>query len=103
ERELARRLASEQATSGSPDRVNRLRHARRLLQEIGAVGEDPIRLEVMRVARAAGLAAQTAPKVLRHQFATMLQEGRVDPLVRNLLMGHATAAVRAPGHGLGMT
>jgi integrase len=103
ERELARRLASEQATSGSPDRVNRLRHARRLWQDIGAVDENRIRIEFMRVARAAGLAAQTAPKVLRHQLATMLQEGRVDPLVRNLLMGHAPAGVRAPGHGLGMT
>jgi integrase len=103
EREHARRLASENAASGSPDRVARLRLARHFWRDIGAVDENRIRIEFMRVARAAGLAGQTAPKVLRHQFATILQEGRVDPLVRNLLMGHATAGVRAPGHGLGMT
>ena len=65
--------------------------------------ETRVRVEFMRAARAAGLAGQTAPKVFRHQFATVLQEGRVDPLVRNLLMGHAAAGARAPGHGLGMT
>jgi len=32
-----------------------------------------------------------------------LQEGRVDPLIRNLLMGHAAADDRSAGHGLGMT
>lgn len=45
----------------------------------------------------------TAPKTLRHTFATMLQDATVDPLIRNELMGHA------PGYGgiseiaLGMT
>jgi hypothetical protein len=36
-------------------------------------------------------------------FATALQDGRVDPLIRNLLMGHAAAGARTAGHGLGMT
>jgi len=49
------------------------------------------------------LSGQTAPKVLRHQFATKLQEKRVDPLIRNVLMGHASADSRSAGHGLGMT
>jgi site-specific recombinase XerD len=80
-----------------------LRLARRLWRDVGAVDEGRIRTEFMRAARAAGLAGQTAPKMLRHQFATALQEGRVDPLVRNLLMGHAAAGARSPGHGLGMT
>ena len=57
----------------------------------------------MRLTRAIGLPGCTAPKVLRHQFATALQEGRVDPLVRNLLMGHAAAGDAGAGHGLGMT
>lgn len=42
-------------------------------------------------------------KLLRHQFATSLQEANVDPLIRNLLMGHASASDRSAGHGLGMT
>jgi hypothetical protein len=29
--------------------------------------------------------------MLRHLFATALQEANVDPLVRNLLLGHAPA------------
>jgi integrase len=103
ERELSHRLVEEDATRGAPDRGARLRLVRRLWRDIGAVGENWIRVEFMRVARAAGLVGQTAPKVFRHQFATALQEGRVDPLVRNLLMGHAAADSRAPGHGLGMT
>jgi hypothetical protein len=32
-----------------------------------------------------------------------LQEGRVDPLIRNELMGHVAAGERTAGHGLAMT
>lgn len=103
ERDLARRLTKQDATPGDPGRAARVRLAGRLWRDIRAVDESRVRVEFIRAARAAGLVGQTAPKVFRHQFATALQEGRVDPLVRNLLMGHATAGVRAPGHGLGMT
>jgi site-specific recombinase XerD len=44
----------------------------------------------------------TAPKTLRHTFATCLQDGNVDPLIRNELMGHAPMALTSAG-GLGMT
>jgi hypothetical protein len=57
----------------------------------------------MRVTRAIGLPGCTAPKVLRHLFATALQEGRVDPLIRNELMGHVAAGQHSAGHGLAMT
>lgn len=103
ERELAWRLADAGADDAALGRGVGLVLARRLWRDIGAVCEDRVRVEFIRAARTAGLAGQTAPKVLRHQFATALQEGRVDPLVRNLLMGHASASVRSPGHGLGMT
>src|SRR5439155_22506505 len=101
ERELERRLAAAEAVDGEPGRTARARVARRVWRDVGAVDESRVRLEFIRVARVAGLGGQTAPKVLRHQFATALQQGRVDPLVRNLLMGHAPAGARAPGHGLG--
>lgn len=91
ERELTRRLAARDASQAEPDRSDRLRLARRLWREIGAVDENWIRIEFIRATRAGGLAGQTAPKVFRHQFATARQEGRADPLVRNLLMGHAAA------------
>jgi len=103
ERELARRTVETGTTANPGTRSGRVRIARRLWRDIGVVDETRIRLEFIRVAQAAGLVGQTAPKVFRHQFATALQEGRVDPLVRNLLMGHASADSRSPGHGLGMT
>jgi hypothetical protein len=83
--------------------VQRARLARRLWREQGALRGDRVRLEFMRLTAAIGLPGCTAPKLLRHQFATALQEGRVDPLVRNELLGHAAAGERAAGHGLGMT
>ncbi len=101
EHEMTRREAEREAKDGAPlSRDDRLRLAVRLWRELGAVREDRVREEFIRVATAAGLIGQTAPKVFRHQFATALQEGRVDPLVRNLLMGHAAARDRSAGHGL---
>jgi hypothetical protein len=41
--------------------------------------------------------------MFRHLFATALQEGNVDPLIRNELMGHVAAGDRTAGHGLAMT
>jgi site-specific recombinase XerD len=45
----------------------------------------------------------TAPKTLRHTFATILQDANVDPLIRNELMGHAPMASIGGVIGLGMT
>jgi integrase len=104
ERELERRAASREAATGEDmDRAGRLRLARGVWRELGALREDRVRLEFMRLTRRIGLPAFTAAKVLRHQFATALQEANVDPLIRNLLMGHAAAGERSAGHGLGMT
>ena len=104
ERELTRRVAVREAETGQPlARSERGRLARRLWRELGAVKGDRIRSEFMRLTRAIGLPGCTAPKVLRHLFATALQEGRVDPLIRNELMGHVAAGERTPGHGLAMT
>jgi integrase len=104
ERELLRRAAEREAASGRPlTRAERGTVARGLWRDLGAVKEDRVRVEFMRLTRAIGLPGCTAPKSLRHLFATALQEGRVDPLIRNELMGHAAAGERAAGHGLAMT
>jgi integrase len=104
ERELSRRAAVREAeTGGHLARAEWGRLARRLWRELGAVQGDRIRSEFMRLTRAIGLPGCTAPKVLRHLFATALQEGRVDPLIRNELMGHVAAGERTAGHGLAMT
>ncbi len=104
EEELMRRLAEHQQQAGqSIARAERNRLARRLWREAGAVEENRVRLEFMRLTRAISLPECTAPKMLRHLFATALQEGRVDPLIRNELMGHVAAGERTAGHGLAMT
>ena len=90
--------------AGRPlSRAERAGLARGLWRDLGAVKGDRVRVEFMRLTRSIGLPGCTAPKVLRHLFATALQEGRVDPLIRNELMGHVAAGERTAGHGLGMT
>jgi integrase len=65
--------------------------------------EDRVRHELMRLTRRIGVAGSTALTVLRHQFATWLQERNIAPLIPNLLMGHASARDRSAGQGLRMT
>ena len=104
EQELSRRVENEQTTRATllTDK-EKLRIGQRWWQEIGAVPEDRIRIEFMHLTKKIGLTGFTAPKMLRHMFATTLQEGRVDPLIRNELMGHVAAGERSAGHGLSMT
>jgi site-specific recombinase XerD len=102
--ELLRRIAEHEVVQGRPlTRAERGCVARGLWRDLGAVKPERVRLEFMRLTRAIGLPGCTAPKALRHLFATALQEGRVDPLIRNELMGHVAAGERSAGHGLAMT
>src|SRR5262249_32186972 len=102
ERELLRRIDLREAEAGRPrDRAGRLAVAGGLWRDAGAIKEARIRTEFLRITGAIGLAGVTAPKLLRHQFATCLQDANVDPLIRNELMGHSPASTR--GSGLGMT
>ena len=103
EGELRRRMQEREALEAVLSREGRLHLARGLWRDLGAVKEDRVRTEFMRLTKAIGLPACTAPKLFRHQFATALQEGRVDPLIRNELMGHVAAGERSSGHGLAMT
>jgi integrase len=104
ERELAGRLAArEMIIERSLSRREQLREARFLWRDLGAIKTDRIRVEFMRLTRKIGLAATTAPKLLRHLFATGLQDANVDPLVRNELMGHSAGGKRGNGTELGMT
>jgi integrase len=104
ERELEFRIAAwAGANGGTCPRAILGKLARRIWHEAGALSEDRVRIEFIRVCQSIRMELQSAPKVFRHQFATILQEGRVDPLVRNLLMGHTSPDQRSAGHGLGMT
>jgi len=75
--------------------------AARLWTEWGFVEPDRIRCEFMRLTKQIGTPDMTAPKTLRHLFATTLQDANVDPMIRNELMGHSTSDTCR--NGLGMT
>jgi integrase len=103
ELEQERRVAARQVElSRSLSRAERLRLTKAVWRDLSATTEDQIRLEFMRLMREIGMPHLTMPKILRHGFATCLQDGDVDPLIRNQLMGHAPGDGRAGG-GLGMT
>lgn len=101
ERELARVVPELSTTHPklSPRETVQLA-AKRVWGAAGAVRTDRIRCEFMRLTRKIGLPELTAPKSLRHLFATELQDRNVDPLIRSELMGHSTDR---NGGGLGMT
>jgi hypothetical protein len=103
ESELSRRILKLESESG--DHVMRAKRAqlsRGLWNEMGIVETDRIRIEYMRLTKVIGQPELTAPKTLRHLFATALQDANVDPLIRNELMGHAAASAIG-GNSLGMT
>lgn len=81
-------------------RSEQLRVARSIWREAGALDSDDIRRGFIRVARRAELSDATCPKSWRHSFATLLQDANVDPLIRQITMGHKPVG----GNGaLGMT
>lgn len=104
EAEANARLALEQATlRRGLTRAERGAVLRGAWRDVAVLKEDRVRSEFIRVALKVGLPLATAPKALRHMFATALQDANVDPLVRNALMGHASGLGQRPGAGLGMT
>ena len=103
EREVDSRVAGREQSEDRPlTRVERFGVCRSVWRDAGVVKTDRLRTEFMRLTTKLGLPLQTAPKVLRHLFATSLQDANVDPLIRNELMGHSPGNSRQ-GAGLGMT
>ena len=100
---MTRRISRANASAEGSER--RLRHAvaKTLWRDLGAIKEDWVRKEFMGLTKAIGLPDVTAPKTLRHSFATSLQDANVDPLIRNELMGHSPGGVSGLGGSLGMT
>ena len=104
ERDLADRIVLREALLDRKlSRSEQLCEARTLWRDLGAVKTDRVRVEFMQVTGRIGLPETTAPKLMRHMFATGLQEANVDPLIRNELMGHSPGGNRGNGTGLGMT
>jgi integrase len=76
-----------------------LQLSRSVWRDAGAIKADSVRQAFMRTTRRIGYPDATCPKSWRHTFATLLQEANVDPLVRQLVLGHVPTA----SNGLGMT
>jgi integrase len=104
EKEFLRRAAHfEIAGESDFGRKDKQRLARTVWRDAGALREDWVRTEFIRLTNAIGLPHVTAPKMLRHLFATILQDANVDPLIRNELMGHSPASTYGHTASLGMT
>jgi integrase len=106
DRQRLMRLFRIRVTEAETDRDQTLsreqtaRIARGIWHDAGAVRADAIRNSFIQLAQIIGLADVTCPKSWRHTFATLLQDAYVDPLVRQLTLGHQPAI----GTGaLGMT
>jgi integrase len=101
-RVLGQRIEKAERQAGQPlSREERDKIARGVWRDAGAVKADQIRLSFIRTAAAVGLAQATCPKSWRHSFATLLQDANVDPLIRQITLGHAP--VGSAEGALGMT
>jgi integrase len=99
--EYQRRLTAESSRTGlAISRTEQARIARRLWVDAGATDAEQIRASFIRTAKTIGIDA-TCPKSWRHTFATLLQDANVDPLIRQLTLGHRHGPSAAGG--LGMT
>lgn len=92
---------AERETEQTLSREARAKIAGTVWRDAGAVKADQIRLSFIRTARAAGLQEATCPKSWRHSFATLLQDANVDPLIRQITLGHTP--VGSIEGALGMT
>jgi integrase len=101
-RALARRIEkAERQSEKTLSSEQRAKIARTVWRDAGAVKADRIRLSFIRIASTAGIASATCPKSFRHSFATLLQDANVDPLIRQITLGHAASG--SAGDALGMT
>ncbi|MBD3675704.1 MAG: tyrosine-type recombinase/integrase [Planctomycetaceae bacterium] len=103
EKELLLRVDQKEAElERQLSRVERQQVCRTIWRDVGLIKSDYLRTSFIHICNKAELNGFTSPKMLRHLFATTLQEGRVDPLIRNELMGHSTNAT-SRSNPLGMT
>jgi len=98
--ELLQDRLAIQAVDHDLDRRGRLHAAQNLWRAAGAFDPDQIRNSFIRIARRCGRPQATCPKSWRHTVATLLQDANVDPLLRQITLGHKPAGA---GGALGMT
>lgn len=103
--ELKQRLGiMQQQDNEALTRQKHQQACNRLWVDMGMIKTEKLRLEFIGLTDHIGLPKVTAPKTLRHGFATsVLHVGNVDPLIRNQLMGHVPAGASKGNGALGMT
>ena len=74
-----------------PSREEQAAICRGVWRDAGAVRAEAVRKSYIHSTRAIGLPQATCPKSWRHTFATQLQDANVDPLIRQLTLGHKPA------------
>lgn len=94
--------AAEATTAALLDRRAIARIHRAVWRDAGATRLERIRASFIQTAQACGLDQATCPKSWRHTFATLLQDANVDPLIRQLTLGHAPPSMFG-ANSLGMT
>jgi integrase len=98
--DLIDELRSRLNDVGKPiSRKEEQRITRAVWQQAGCIPADRIRISFCRIMRRIGHPESTCTKSWRHSFATLLQDTNVDPLIRQLVMGHSPTSAG----GLGMT
>ena len=95
-----RQQHAAEETSESLSAVQHQKIADGVWRDVGSVDPDRIRTSFIRTCRGCGLGQSTCPKSWRHTFATLLQDANVDPLIRQITMGHQP---RGASGALGMT
>lgn len=99
-RELEKVVEARQlAASNTPSRAAALQCARTVWRDAGALKGDRVRTSFIQIMRALGRQDATCPKSWRHTFSTLLQDANVDPLIRQLTLGHSPTST----NGLGVT
>jgi integrase len=76
-----------------------MRVARTVWRDAGAAKADAVRTSFLRITKAIGHPEATCPKNWRQTYATLLQDANVDPLIRQITLGHKPTT----DNGLGMT
>ena len=101
-RAIQRRInAAEEQEDQAMSRKAVAKIAADVWHDAGVLRNDRIRTSFIRITGSIGLEDVTCPKCWRHTFATLLQDANVDPLVRQITLGHAPSTF---GMGaLGMT
>jgi integrase len=102
---LGKRLVSELTafeanTDSVVTRLQRRQLCQKLWHDAGAFDPDQIRRSFLRIATCCGFLQATCPKSWRHSFATLLQDANIDPLLRQITLGHQP---KGSNGALGMT